>query len=288
MNRFAAVVALLGLSLQPVRAQQPGYRAVNLAFDSDRVFYLAPDDVIDVIAVMAKPPKSSPAEEADGAATMLKRVRVLAVRPSETSPGESVVRLTVNANEAQYLEVAAHQGSLWLTLRKKGDVEDHPLEVATWNKILKSEFRAVRGPRDHERHEGAAVAGGLAGAETLAAVAGRMREAYPAISVPIASDKAMFVKPGDRIDVLATIEARRPESSAKIRLTKTLLQNVLVLDNRRSASRPGRNILLLAMNYNEIQYAALAWETSEIQISSRNGSDKDVFPIEPATLDKWW
>jgi len=309
MKRFrdAFVVAALGLALQPAWAQQAAqmprglekspqapYRGISLTFDRDRVFYLSPDDRVDVIAVVEKTPESAAAGNEDGATTLLKHVRVLAVRPSETSPGKSVVHLAVAPLEAQYLEVAAHQGSLWLSLRKKGDVEDHPLEMATWRKALKSEFHALLSPRVRQRQEEEIAApcnrviaeGGSAGASILADVESRMRESYPALSVSIASDKVLFVQPGDRIDVLATIDARRPKSSKTIGVTQTLLQNILVLDNRKLEFLPGRNILLIAMNYDEVQYAALAWDTAEIQILSRDKADRDTYPIQPATLDK--
>lgn len=291
--RAAITVALLGLVLQPIHAQQTsptpksGYRGMSLIFDSDRAFYLSPDDVVDVIAVMQKPKGTSATEEETIAATLLKRVRVLAVKPSETSPGKSVVHLQLNPNEAQYLEVAAHQGNIWLSWRAKGDVEDHPMVLAAWRKYLKTDFQALSSSRPPQ--SGRVPAGNSSASPALlAAVASRMRESYPALNVPIASDKALFIQPGDRIDVLATIDAKRPKGPKTGGVSMTILQNILVVDNRRSQSHPGQNILLLAMNYDEVQYAALAWDTAEIQILSREKTDTDIHPIQPASLDRLW
>ena len=215
--------------------------------------------------------------------------------PSQENPGKSVVQLRVAPGEAQYLEAALHSGNIWLPLRKKGDLNDHPLEFANWSKVIKSEFLMLR-PDPSPQGGGECVAAacnsvlagsGLAGAAVLATVESRMRENYPALSVPIASDKAVFVRPGDRIDILATIDASDPVGSKKHRMTLTLLQNILVLDSRKSESQPGQNILFLAMNYSEVQYAALAWDTAEIQVLSRNGSDAEIHPMSPGSLEKW-
>ncbi len=306
--RYIIAIVLTGFFLRPVCAQQTplesarevnppqaGYRGISLVFDSDRVFYLRPDDRVDAIVVFDRNKESSGKKKEVCAGTMLKMVSVLNIAPSEDNPGKTIVQLGVNPAEAQYLEAAAHSGDIWLSLRKKGDQNDHPLEFSAWSKVLKPGLLMVRPA--HAPHSGGECAtaacnrvlsgSGLADAPLLAAVESRMREDYPALSVPLARDKAIFIRPGDRIDLLATIDVSGPNGPKKHKNALTLLQNILVLDSRRSESQPGQGILLLAMNYNEVQYAALAWDTAEIQVLSRNRSDTEVHTMDPGTLERW-
>ena len=300
--KFAAAAALLFFSPGPARAQQPpadnpatapraGYRAIDLAFDSDHVFYLSPGAIVDALAVYEK------GADADGkggetvAGTMIKRAKVLSVGQSVETLGKTIVRLEGNPNEVQYLEAASHAGNIWLTLRKTGDVNDHPLEYSSWAKELKAGVRAFPAPLSPaSRAEGCgpAPAGGVfAAAAVIAGAQGRMRENYPAVSVPIAADKVSAVRAGDRIDILATIDAAGPGTGKKHKRTITLLQNILVLDIARSVCRPARSILLLAMNYKQVQQAALAWDTSEIQVAARNPADTETHVMESAALTHW-
>lgn len=288
MIRSAAVFAVAGFLLAPVYAQQApraGYRAINLALDSDYVFYLSPGDSVDALGVYEK---SAGEGEKTGeiiAATLIKRLRVLGVSPSEAVSGKSVVRLEANPNEAQYLEAAANTGNIWLTLRKKGDVNDHPLAYSSWSRELPSGFSVAPVPLARPAPgEACRPSSVLADAAVIAGVQGRMREDYPAFSAPIAADKAAAVRAGDRVDVLATVDAAGPAGVKKHKRTITLLQNVLVLDISKSVCRPSQRILLLALNYLQVQQAALAWDTAEIQIVVRNAADTETYPMESASL----
>lgn len=273
---------------------QAGDRATSVVLGTDRVFYLYPEARVDVIVVFDGRESMAPVKEAT-VGTMLKKLRVLAVTPSVTAPGKSVVMLQAGIMEAQFLEAAAQDGNIWLTLRKKDDQNDHPMAFSSWSKLLGSKLRVLRPARPPQRggecgpaRNGLGASGnGLARAAELAAVENRMREDYPAINVGVPSDQVMFVKAGDRVDVLASVEALDPVGAKKHKLTHTLLQNILVLDNRSSVSEPGQNILLLAMNYDEVQSTALAWDTAVIRILGRNASDSEMYPIKPASLEKW-
>ncbi|MBI3287921.1 MAG: hypothetical protein HYZ74_00200 [Elusimicrobia bacterium] len=256
-----------------------GFRGMSLTFDSDRVFYLSPKDRVDVIVVFNRMGKTAKRQATSG--TMLKMIRVIDLKPSESDPGKTIVYFQLNPAEAEFLEAASHYGSLWLSLRKAGDVEDAPMQFLNWSMILESELSIVRA--DAKPTQRILTRGGRASDAVLAEVGGRMRESYPALSVPLASDKAMFVRPGDRIDVLATVRAGTKSHP----ITVTVLQNIPVLDNRKSETEAGQNILLLALNFGEIQYAALAWDTAEIQILSRHKSDEQTSRRDPVNLDKW-
>lgn len=288
-----AVFAMAGFMLAPVYAQQgpqAGYRAINLSLDSDYVFYLSSGAAVDALGVYERSPGEGEKTAETIAATLIKRLRVLGVAPSAV-PGKTVVRLEANPNEAQYLEAAANTGNIWLTLRKNGDVNDHPLAYSSWSRELQHGFRVAPAPlsRPAPGEACGAAAGGLplnvsADASVIAGVQGRMREDYPALSAPIAADKVASVRPGDRIDVLATVAAAGPAGAKKHKRTVTLLQNILVLDIGNSVCRPSQRILLLALNYLQVQQAALAWDTAEIQVLARNASDTETYPMENAAL----
>jgi Flp pilus assembly protein CpaB len=280
---------LAGFTLTPLFAQQQGpragYRAINLSLDSDYVFYLSPGDTVDALAVFGREPGAGGRAETVGG-TLIKMKQVLAVTPSGATLGKTVVRLEANANEAQYLETAAQAGTLWLTLRKKGDVNDHPLQYAAWGDELKPGLRALAAPRARAVCAASAGGGVSADAALAAAVQGRMQENFPALSVPLATDKILGIKTGDRVDVLATIDAAQADGSKKHKRTLTLLQNIQVLDVRRSVCLPGQSVLLLAMNFKQAQYAALAWDTAEVQVLARGAGDTETHVMESASLSQ--
>lgn len=289
-SKAALAVMMSGLSLCPLHAQPaPGYRGMSLTLDADKTLYLQPGDRVDVIVVFdGRGPgrlREKPVQEMT-AGTMMKRMRVLAVKPSESAPGMTAVELQAGPSEAGPLEAAAHSGRLWLSLRKNGDDEDAPMEFAMWSKIVKSASLKTFRPR---RPDAPAAAAPLRpdDAAGLAAARGQIKESRPALSLPLDADKAAFVRPGDRIDVLATFGADQPQDAAKRPLTATILQNVTVLDVRKSPARPGQSVLLLGLNFLEVQYAALAWETADVSILVREKSDQETHPLQPWSLKDW-
>jgi len=306
MKCLCGAITAVSFCLQSVAAQQArqpaihtgslkaGFRAINVTLDADRAYYLSPDDLVDVIVAFDAGGGSQVPSDGCMVGTILKKKRVLAVKPSETDPGKSVVNVEVNPNEGQYIENSSHLGSIWLSLRKKGDIEDAPMELSTWGKILGPDFKPLRlacsamsaGEPVIANGSGVPAGRGVTGVSLPASVEGRMREAYPALSFSVASDKVTFVQPGDRIDVLATIDAKNPKDMKKRRITLVLLQNILVLDIRKSEIHPGRNILFLALNFKEVQESILAWSTAEIQVMLRGKSDTETYPIQPASIER--
>lgn len=285
MISHVLAAALIGLLLTPLSAQptlREGYRGMSLSFDSDRVFYLQPEDKVDVIAVSERNKGKGP-ESAQGATatTLLKRVRVLAVKPSESSPGKSVVELELNPSEAMYLEEAAVSGDIWLALRRKGELEDRPMALTTWSRLLGSDVLVHRlAPAPG----GVLLPGGSASVALRGEVESRMTESRPALSLPIATDKVQYLQPGDQIDVLANFDAVKPKGGGKDRLTASVLHNVPVLDVRKSQSQAGQSLLLLGLIYNEIPIAALAWDSAEIQILTLAKSDQIVDSTQPVSV----
>ncbi len=114
----------------------PGYRGVSLPLSGSQVMFLSPGDRVDMLvtfdALMADDRKEKVT------ATILQNVSVLKVDKPETPDGVGLAQLLVNPNEAQYAALSLVQGgSLALVRRAKGDVELHPMEIASFKKLFK-------------------------------------------------------------------------------------------------------------------------------------------------------
>ncbi|XYH94741.1 Flp pilus assembly protein CpaB [Sorangium sp. So ce1128] len=91
-----------------------------------------------------------------------------------------------------------------------------------------------------------------------------------------------FIRPGDRIDVLATMPDEKGSAGSDNRAAVVLLQNVLVLaadgdtggePRARELSRPGSSVLSLSLSVTEAQLLALAMEKGRITAALRNSED---------------
>lgn len=71
----------------------------------------------------------------------------------------------------------------------------------------------------------------LSGSDTNGGLPAVIPQGLRAVSVAVTEVKGVagFVKPGDRVDVLSTFEVDKEGTSDKLRTTRTVLQNVLVL-----------------------------------------------------------
>jgi hypothetical protein len=114
----------------------PGYRGVSLPLSGSQVMFLSPGERVDMLvtfdAIMADDRREKVT------ATILQNVVLLKVDKPETPDGTGLVQLLVNPNEAQYAALSLVQGgSLALVRRAKGDVELHPMEIASFKKLFK-------------------------------------------------------------------------------------------------------------------------------------------------------
>src|SRR5688572_28863794 len=80
---------------------------------------------------------------------------------------------------------------------------------------------------------------------------------YRAIAVPVPWAEAIFIKKGDRVDVLATFDAIMVDKKTE-KVTATILQNVVVLGAQAPSEAGGKWAIQLVVNQNEAQYLALA------------------------------
>ncbi len=126
---------------------------------------------------------------------------------------------------------------------------------------------------------------------------------YRGCILPMGKDVLRLIKPGDRIDVLVTFDAKMSDNK-KEKVTATILQNVLVLGvgsnlgqgisaaQAKSAKAKEseaqafseRGALSVALNPQEAQYLSLSFKQGEVSIIVRGLGDIEIHPMEIATF----
>lgn len=118
---------------------------------------------------------------------------------------------------------------------------------------------------------------------------------YRASALPVDRDMAQLMKPGDRVDVVVTVEANMVQGGRQ-KVTITILQNVLVLSvgkdlgsgsgtaegEPKLAAFAQSEAISVAVNPIEFQYLALAGETGRVGVSLRSPGDLEIHPIKLA------
>lgn len=133
----------------------PGYRGCILPLDSEMLKLLKPGDHIDVLVTFDAVMGDNRKEKVT--ATILQNVLVLGVG-ADLGQGMSAqqlkakqkaasadqafsdkmgVSLALNPNEAQYLALSQQQGQVSIVVRGLGDVELHPMEIASFKRLVK-------------------------------------------------------------------------------------------------------------------------------------------------------
>lgn len=110
------------------------------------------------------------------------------------------------------------------------------------------------------------------------------KQGYRAMSIGLPGTQLAFVKKGDRVDVVATFEAKMKDGKEK--MSATMLQNVIVTNILRPAKLDEIGVLELLVNPNEAQYLALSRVQGEIQVLVRAPDDTEMKPMEMAALRK--
>ncbi|MBI4803517.1 MAG: hypothetical protein HY796_13435 [Elusimicrobia bacterium] len=103
-----------------------------------------------------------------------------------------------------------------------------------------------------------------------------------AISVP--GSQLLFVKKGDRVDVLVTFESAGKDVKEKV--TATILQNVIVINTRHPDQQDETGAIELLCNPNEAQYLALSAAQGDTSIAVRAPGDVSLHPMEMASFRK--
>jgi len=133
----------------------PGYRGAVVSVDNDLLQLIKPGDRVDILvtfdAVMADNRKEKVT------ATILQNVLVLGVgqnlgqglsakqfqqkasleAQTAAFAEKGIISLALNPNEAQYLALADKQGDIRVILRGLGDLEMHPMEMASFRRLFR-------------------------------------------------------------------------------------------------------------------------------------------------------
>ena len=133
----------------------PGYRGCVLPLDNDLLRLIKPGDRIDILVTFEAVMGDNRKERVT--ATILQNVLVLGVganlgqglssaqakaKDKEEAGDQSFsdkmgLSLALNPNEAQYLALSIKQGDVAVVVRGLGDVELHPMEIASFKRLIK-------------------------------------------------------------------------------------------------------------------------------------------------------
>ncbi|MBI4051229.1 MAG: Flp pilus assembly protein CpaB, partial [Elusimicrobia bacterium] len=133
----------------------PGYRGAVLSVDNEFLHLVKPGDRVDILVTFDALMADNRKEKVT--ATILQNVLVLGVGTNlgqgmtseqakakkgteqslEAFSEKGVLSLALNPNEAQYLALATKQGEPTVVVRGLGDVEMHPMEMASFRKLFR-------------------------------------------------------------------------------------------------------------------------------------------------------
>jgi len=111
---------------------------------------------------------------------------------------------------------------------------------------------------------------------------------YRGTSLTVGGAQLLFLKKGDRVDVLLTFDAKTSGDGKerKEKITATFLQNVVVINMTKPEKVDGVGAVELLLNPVEAQYAALALAQGDIVITVRAPGDTELHPMEMASFRK--
>lgn len=109
------------------RLLEDGWRAVSVPLPARELRHVRVGDRVDVLSTFSV---SQGVAKRAMTATLLQDVRVLGV-------DEDALVLKLNPHQAQYAALGARQSDLSIALRKDGDADIHPMEMATFDKLFR-------------------------------------------------------------------------------------------------------------------------------------------------------
>ncbi len=122
--------------------------------------------------------------------------------------------------------------------------------------------------------------------ETAAASPAALVKGYRGTPIPVSGDQLLYVKTGDRIDLLVTFESAA-EKDVKETVTATILQNIKVINVRRPEKLEETGAIELLVNPVEAQFAALSVaQGKSVNIVVRAFGDTELHPMEMASFRK--
>jgi len=133
----------------------PGYRGAVVPVGADLLRLIKPGDRVDILVTFDALMADNRKEKVT--ATILQNVLVLGVgsdlgqgqtaaqfgetaksdRQAAAFSEKGIISVALNPNEAQYLSLAMKQGDITVILRGLGDIEMHPMEMASFRKLFR-------------------------------------------------------------------------------------------------------------------------------------------------------
>ena len=133
----------------------PGYRGCVLPLENDLLRLIKPGDRVDILVTFDAVMGDNRKEKVT--ATILQNVLVLGVGTNlgqglsgqqakakaaaesadQAFSEKAALSLALNPNEAQYLALSSKQGDVVVVVRGLGDVELHPMEIASFKRLIK-------------------------------------------------------------------------------------------------------------------------------------------------------
>jgi hypothetical protein len=111
------------------------YRGFSLPLPAHQLAFLKKGQHVDVLVTFEALMKGGSKEKVT--ATILQNVQIIGLLKPEQPDGRGVLELMLNPNEAQYAALSVLQGDVRVTARADGDVEMHPMEMASFKKLFK-------------------------------------------------------------------------------------------------------------------------------------------------------
>ncbi|MCX5797251.1 MAG: RcpC/CpaB family pilus assembly protein [Elusimicrobia bacterium] len=112
-----------------------GYRGVSLSLPGHQLAFLKKGDHVDVMVTFDAKLADNRKEKVT--ATILQNVRIVDISKPAKGEERGTIQILLNPNEAQYAALSDAQGDLHVALRAPGDVEMHPMEMASFRKLFR-------------------------------------------------------------------------------------------------------------------------------------------------------
>lgn len=118
-----------------VKGVPAGYRGMSISLPGTQLAYIKAGDRLDVLVTFDANMEKNVKEKMT--ATILQNVLVIGVQRPEKLSDRGAVEFLVNPNEGQYMALALVQGEVHVLVRAEGDLEMHPLEMASFRKLFR-------------------------------------------------------------------------------------------------------------------------------------------------------
>lgn len=122
----------------PLASLHKGYRGTALSVGGSQLEFLKKGDRVDVLVTFdAKMNEDGKERKEKITSTFLQNIVVINVVKPGKPDQQGAVELLLNPVEAQYAALASAQGEITISVRAPGDTELHPMEMASFRKLIR-------------------------------------------------------------------------------------------------------------------------------------------------------